>query len=70
MANGGHDQAQSKPKPSDTDVTAGDQWSTGQGQNIGNDVFYRMCMHCTDAYRSRPLMVDLMDVFVQSGVVE
>ena len=33
-------------------------------------MFHRMCIHGTDTNRSCPLMVDLVDVFVKSWMMQ
>ena len=53
-----------------TQVWSHDEWAHGYREQVADDVFYRVGVQGHDADGRRPLMVHLVDVLVQSGVMQ
>lgn len=58
------------PQQGDGEVRAHDQWSRKHGEEVGNVVLHWVGIDGSYSRGSCPLVVDLVDVFVESGVVE
>ena len=67
---GGVQDGQKVPQPGNGQVGAHDQRTRKHWEEAGNVVLHWMGVHGSDSNRGRPLMVDLVEVLVETGVVE
>ena len=70
VRHGGRHESQTEPHPGGGQVRTHDEWAQHGWQEVGHDMLYGVGVHGHQAERGRVLMVDLVDVFVQLGVVE
>lgn len=61
---------QSIPQPGDREVGPHDDWPQGYWEIVGENLFHRVAVDGGYSSRCRPLMVCLVNVFVETRVME